>query len=278
MKQALLMLVLLFGVAACSKVPAGYVGVKVHTMGGDKGVDNEVIGVGYYWLPPNVELYTFPTFQQNYVWTASVHEGAAHNEEISFNDIDGTKIDADIGIAYQVVPEKVAHLFTTYRLGIEEITHGQLRNVVRSAFSDVAGKLKVADIIGARKEELLKQVTSTVNGQLEPVGIHVINVYSVGAFRPPAGVTEALNLKIQATQKAMQIENEVAQARAEAEKAIAVARGEAEANRLKTQSLSPALLQYLALSKWNGELPQVTGSGGMPFINLKNAESAHAGK
>lgn len=268
--KKLLLLVGLLSAVACSKVPAGYVGVKVHTMGGSKGVDNEVVGVGYYWLPFNVELYTFPTFQQNYVWTASPHEGHAHNEEISFNDIDGTKIDADIGIAYQVIPEKVAHLFTTYRLGIEEITHTQLRNIVRSSFADIAGKLKVGDIIGNKKEDLLTAVTKSVNGQVEPVGIHVINVYSVGAFRPPEGVTSALNDKIKATQKAMQIQNEVAQAHAEAEKAIETARGEAEANRLKTQSLSPALLQYLALSKWNGELPQVTGSGGMPFINLKN--------
>lgn len=274
MKQLGLATALVLSLVACSKVPAGYVGVKVHTMGGAKGVDNEVIGVGYYWLPPNVELYTFPTFQQNYVWTASPHEGAPHNEEISFNDIDGTKIDADIGIAYQVVPEKVAHLFTTYRLGIDEITHGQLRNVVRSAFSDMAGKMKVADIIGAKKEDLLKAVTKEVNDQLEPVGIHVINVYSVGAFRPPPGVTEALNLKIQATQKAMQIENEVAQARAEAEKAIAVARGEAESNKLKTSSITPQLLQYMALDKWNGVLPQVTGSNGVPFINLKSQSAS----
>lgn len=271
MKHLGLAILLVLSVAACSKVPAGYVGVKVHTMGGSKGVDNEVVGVGYYWLPFNVELYTFPTFQQNYVWTASAHEGSAHNEEISFNDVDGTKIDADIGIAYQVVPEKVAHLFTTYRLGLEEITHTQLRNIVRSSFADIAGKLKVADIIGAKKEALLIAVTKSVNEQVESVGIHVINVYSVGAFRPPSGVTEALNLKIQATQRAMQIENEVAQSKAEAEKAIAIARGEAEANRLKTQSLSPQLLQYLSLTKWDGHLPQVTGSGGMPFINLKNA-------
>jgi regulator of protease activity HflC (stomatin/prohibitin superfamily) len=270
MKKFGLFLVLAFALSACSKVPQGFVGVKVRTMGSDKGVENEVVGVGYYWLPPTVELYLFPTFQQNYVWTASPHEGATHDESITFQDIDGLSIGADIGIAYQVVPDKVAHLFTTYRLGIDEITHGQLRNIVRSTFGNVSGKYHVGDIIGVKKEELLKDVTKEVNEQVEPVGIHVINIYAVGAMRPPEGVIEALNAKIQATQKAMQIENEVAQSRAEAEKAIAVARGEAEANRLKTQSLSPALLQYLSLQKWDGKLPQVSGGGAVPFINLKN--------
>jgi regulator of protease activity HflC (stomatin/prohibitin superfamily) len=271
MKQLGLALLLVLSVAACSKVPAGYVGVKVYTMGGNKGVDNEVVGVGKYWLSPNVDLYLFPTFQQNYVWSSSPHEGAPHNEELSFQDSDGMEIKADVGISYQVVTEKVAHLFATYRLGIDEITHGQLRNIVRDTFGKVTSKHKVGDIIGTEKEAIFTEVTKRVNEQVEPIGIHVINIYSVGAMRPPAGVVEALNMKIQATQKAMQIENEVAQSKAEAEKAIAIARGEAEANRLKTSSLSPALLQYLALTKWNGELPQVTGSGGMPFINLKNA-------
>lgn len=274
MKQLGLAILLVLSVVGCTKVPAGFVGVRVYTMGGNKGVDNEVVGVGRYWAQPNVDVYLFPTFQQNYVWTASAHEGHAHNEEIDFQDADGMKISADVGISYQVITDKVAHLFTTYRLGIEEITHVNLRNIVRNEFSNVSGKMKVGDIIGPKKEALFEEVTKRVNVQTEAVGIHVINLYAVGALRPPDQVITALNDKIKATQKAMQIENEVAQSKAEAEKAIAVARGEAEANRLKTSSLSPALLQYLALSKWNGELPQVTGSGGMPFINLKNAASS----
>ena len=32
--------------SSCSKVPAGHVGVKVYLYGSNKGVDNEVLGVG----------------------------------------------------------------------------------------------------------------------------------------------------------------------------------------------------------------------------------------
>ena len=45
-----LMTVLVGSVAACSYVPAGNVGIKVNLLGGDKGVDSEVLGVGRYWI------------------------------------------------------------------------------------------------------------------------------------------------------------------------------------------------------------------------------------
>jgi regulator of protease activity HflC (stomatin/prohibitin superfamily) len=270
MKKLGLVLLMAFGIFGCNNVPQGYVGVLVKTMGSNKGVENEVAGVGRYWAQPGVDLYLFPTFQQNYVWTASAHEGSPVNEEMTFQDIDGTNISADVGIAYQIDVDKVAKLFSTYRLGIEEITHAQLRNIVRNEFSNAAGKMHVSEIIGAQKEDLLKAVTKAVNAQTEPVGIHVINLYAVGAMRPPQGVTDALNAKIQATQKAMQVENEVAEAKAQAEKAIAIARGEAEANRLKTASITPQLIQYEALQKWNGTLPMVQGGNATPLINLQN--------
>jgi regulator of protease activity HflC (stomatin/prohibitin superfamily) len=88
-------------------------------------------------------------------------------------------------------------------------------------------------------------------------------------MRLPETVVAALNSKITATQDAMKVQNEVAQAKAQAEKAIAIARGEAEANRQKMASITPQLLQYEAIQKWNGVLPSMmTNGGSVPFINL----------
>ena len=44
----LLLIALCYMTSACSRVEAGYVGVKVNLLGGDKGVDSEVLGVGKY--------------------------------------------------------------------------------------------------------------------------------------------------------------------------------------------------------------------------------------
>lgn len=90
----------------------------------------------------------------------------------------------------------------------------------------------------------------------------------------------ALNAKVEATQQAQQRQNEVATAKAEADKKIEAARGEAESIRLRAEaqaaaneklarSLTPSLVQYTALQKWNGELPKFTGNGAIPLIDLK---------
>ena len=63
----LLLIVCVFAIHSCAKVEAGYVGVRVNLLGGNKGVDSEVLGVGRYWIGWNQELYLFPTFQQTYI-------------------------------------------------------------------------------------------------------------------------------------------------------------------------------------------------------------------
>ena len=49
LKWILLALLLILIVIGCSKVPAGYVGVKVYLLGTSKGVDSEEVGVGWVY-------------------------------------------------------------------------------------------------------------------------------------------------------------------------------------------------------------------------------------
>ena len=58
---------------------------------------------------------------------------------------------------------------------------------------------------------------------------------------------------------AAQAEIEIAKAQAEAKKIAAEA--EAEANRILTESLSQIILDKIYAENWNGELPDVIGSG-----------------
>lgn len=80
--------IIIFGLmmylAACSKVPAGHVGVKVYLLGSDKGVEQEELGVGRYWIGVNEELNIFLTYLQNYVWTKTVDEGSPTDESFIF--------------------------------------------------------------------------------------------------------------------------------------------------------------------------------------------------
>lgn len=263
-------LILIALLSACSKVPAGHVGVKVYLLGTNKGVDNEVLGVGRYWIGVNEQLFVFPTFQQNYVWTKSPHEGSPNDESITFQTREGMSINVDMGISYSLDATKVAFIFQKYRRGIEEITDTFMRNAVRDAINEKAVELSVEEAYSTKKVELLKSVEAQLKALVGPIGINVDKVFIVGSMRLPEGVFNALNSKIEATQKAMQTQNEIIQAQATAAKEIAIAKGTAEANRIKQASLSDLLIRYEALQKWDGKLPAYFGSSGqLPFVQLR---------
>ena len=91
-------------------VQAGYVGVRVNLYA-DKGVQNETVGTGRYFLGINEQLYRFPTFNQ------------LRNYEMPFvfQTSDAMDIRAQVGVEYNINPDKAATVFATYRKGIEEI-------------------------------------------------------------------------------------------------------------------------------------------------------------
>lgn len=263
----------------CSKVPAGHVGIKVYLLGGSKGVDHEVLGVGRYWVGINEELYLFPTYEQNYTWTHSGKEGSPSDESITFQTTEGLNVNADVGISYHIRAADVAKVFQKYRRGLDEITDVFLRNQVRDAFNSAASSMPVEAVYGEGKTRLLEEVQKIVAEQVDPIGIEITKIYLVGTFRLPETVVAALNAKIEATQRAQQRENELREAEAEAKKKVAEAQGQAESilatakaqaesNLAVSKSLTPELIEYERIKKWDGKLPVTQLGNATPIINL----------
>jgi len=278
-KLLLLAAVAMLFVTGCSRVEPGYVGIKVNLLGSDKGVNGEELGVGRYFIGPNTQLFTFPTFQQNIVWTKDAAEGSENDESITFQTVEGMSCNADIGLAYHLQADKVSEIFGKYRKGIEEITDVYIRNVVRDAINDVASRMPVEDVYGKGKAKFVDDVSEQVREQLTPDGIIVDKISLIGNIRIPQQVTKALNAKLEASQRAQQRETELREAEAQAKKKIAEAEGEAKsiilkaeaqakANQLLAKSITPTLVKYEQVKKWNGVLPQVTSEGGT-LVNLK---------
>ena len=270
-------------IAACSKVPAGNVGVKVYLLGSDKGVDHETLGVGRYWLTWNEELYLFPTFMQNVCWTQGEDPacGSAGDESFTFQTVDGMSANADISMSYHIDPEKVDIIFQTYRRGIDEISDVFLRNMVRDSLVKQASNKNIEYVYGAGKAELIAAVEEDVRKQVEDQGIIIDKISWMADIRVPDTVRASIDAKIEATQKAQQRQNEVAQAKAEADKKIEEARGDAEsikikaiaqaeANKKLAESITPELIQNKAIDVWDGVLPTTMVPGAaLPFIGVK---------
>lgn len=260
--------------SGCTTIGPGHVGIKINMNGDNRGVDEIPVTTGWVWyMPLTQQVFEYPTFVQTAVWSRSVTEGSATNEEISFNSKEGLLISGDVSLSYQLDPKKIPHFYVQFRSDdLETFTHGYLHNVARDAFNEVASTYAVEEIYGEKKAEFLNKVRALITSQVESVGVSISQFGFVGAPRIPDNVMTAINAKIAATQLAQQREYELKQTEAEAAKAvaqaegeakarIAQAEGEAKANELLTQSLTPALIQWTAIQKWDGHRPTVEGQG-----------------
>lgn len=253
-------------------IPAGYVGVRVNLYA-DKGVQNEVVGTGRYFLGINERMYEFPTFNQlmNY------------ETPFTFQTSDAMDVKARIGVEYNIEPEKAGDVFATYRKGIEEITEVNLRQYISDALINHGTTMDINELTQGGKTHLLDSVTKEIRDKLSPIGIRIIKLSWIDDLQYPEQVKESINAKIEATQRALLRENEVAQSKAEAQKLIEAAKGEAESVRLRAQAEAdaiaikakalrdnPNVLQLNAIDKWDGKLPvYMTGGAAVPFVPVK---------
>jgi regulator of protease activity HflC (stomatin/prohibitin superfamily) len=72
-------------------------------------------------------------------------------------------------------------------------------------------------------------------------------------------------------QREIEAQQKVATAKGESESILLVAQGQAKANEILSGSITPILVSYKSIEKWNGVLPQVSG-GAIPFIDLGKME------
>ena len=126
-----LVAVLAVSTSSCSRVTPGNVGVRVNQYGSSAGVDPTPLGVGTYFTGPGVTIYEYPISTQTYTWTQSTVEGRPTNEEFTFQDKSGLIVAGDVSVAYHVDPSKAPILFQKYRMNMEGVIAGPLRNQIR---------------------------------------------------------------------------------------------------------------------------------------------------
>lgn len=306
MKAKLLVPVMALGLlSGCEYVNPGHVGIKVNMLGTKKGVEQEELGVGRYWIGMNERLYTFPTFTQNYVWTKTQDPKSPKDEALTFQSVEGLSVMADVGISYSLDPNKVGDIFQKYRKGVDEITGVYLRNMVRDSLVKLSSTMTIEEIYGRGKAKLIEDVTQSVSDSVKDIGIKIEKVYWIGKLTLPKTVVKSINAKIEATQKAQQRQNEVEQTIAEADKAreeakgkadalLEAARATAEATKMKGDAQAYAIrvkgeaeaksirakakalgsneyiIELTQAESWDGKLPStMMGEGAMPILDAR---------
>lgn len=277
-------------VTGCNRIEPGYAGIKVNQAGSAKGVEDYPVQTGWIFYNPLTEkVYEYPTFQQNVIWTHDSREGSPHNEEISFNCKGGAAITADVSMSGKFKMEKIPFVFVKFRAEPHIIAHGYLRNEVRDALQRVAATYDPMDIIGEKRGEFLDLVKKEVEHRTGEWWV-VDYITFANKLRMDARIEQSINNIIEQKQQTAASVLKVQQMTAEANQKVAVAEGEArsktavaegeakailvkaeaqaKANSVLASSLTPVLVQYAAVEKWNGHLSQFSGSTPIPFFNI----------
>src|SRR4030043_1908329 len=161
--------------------------------------------------------------------------------------------------------------------------------VIDPAFNDFVKEVVPTHPIGEilpQREEIRKRAMKKLGEKLARYHLIVDDIYfaNIRFSTEYEGANEAKQVAQQQVetqkqvlaQREIEAQQKVASAKGEAEAILVGAQGQAKANDALSRSISPILVQYKGIEKWNGTLPQVTG-GAVPFIDLGKMGGLSAG-
>lgn len=287
----LIIIGLIIGFSCAEKVPAGYVGI-VYSMNG--GVSDDVLTQGWHIISPtkDVTLYSVG-IEQSYL-TAGNDGDSRNDDSFEVPSSDGKGLRVDLTFTYRYDSEKVTDLFTRFKgQSGKEVRDSFIKPNIISWTKEVTAKYPVTDILGDERANLNIALTDYIREKFSPYGI-VIESVSLIDIDADDETRASVQRKVNAQQELelAQIEQKTANVQAQKDKEVAIiqaqqdketaqikaeqakikaegeaeairikAEAQAEANRLIAASLTPELIEDNKISKWNGEVPMVSGAG-----------------
>lgn len=174
-------------------------------------------------------------------------------------------INAVIAVNYHIIPEAANQVYQNVGVLYRERI---IEPAVQESMKAVAAQFTAEQLITQRSN-----VSNRMQDFLsERLRIHNIEVdeFSIVDFGFSDQFNMAIEAKQTAEQNALKAERDLDRVKIEAEQLVTQATAEAESQRLQRETISSNILQLRAIEKWDGKLPQVTGGGATPFINLES--------
>lgn len=257
-----LLALLIFVIGGMSHISIGSIGIVKHMNGKITEIPQ-----GYHWTGWGNAVQEYPTYTQSLVLSNDSHEGGNANQQWVIGTADQQELPVNTNLTWKVNIKDVATIYQS--VGGKDISYIK-QNIVKPTMKNVVNKITHKyswnDTKGAKQADITAEIQTELGTELSRQGIK-IGTFGFTHVGSPAGMaqsqqalaTSELSIKkVQAEQQAAKISNQTK---------IMNAETEAKANQLLQQSITPALLQKMAIEKWNGQLSQVSG-GANPFINL----------
>ena len=299
---AILFIALIVVFLCSSKVPAGYVGI-VYSMNG--GVSDEILTQGWHVVSPTKEVTLYSVgIEQSYL-TSGEDGDSKGDDSFEVPSSDGKGLRVDLTFTYRYDAERVTELFTRFKgQSGKEVRDSFIKPNIISWTKEVTAKYPVTDILGDERANLNIALSEYIANKFDQYGIIVENV-SLIDINADDETRAQVQKKVNAQQELelANIEKQTATIQANKDKEVALikaeqdketaeiaaeqarikaqgeadsiqikAEAEAAANDLIAASLTPDLIENNKISKWNGEVPTVSGNGAT-IVDIGNVTS-----
>lgn len=169
-------------------------------------------------------------------------------------------------INFNLQPENVHKMYREVGMAYKDTV---LMPVVEGTIKDVIGKWNAQDLV-ANREIATREILDKLVKQLAPRYINVTG-FQMTEIKYSDVFERAIESKVTAEQEALKAKNKTVQIQEEARQKVISAEAEARSMAIRANALTQnkALVQYEAVQKWDGKMPQYMLGGSMPFINIK---------
>ena len=233
---------LLISGTSCERIDAGCEGIRVNLFGSDRGVDDVALVTGWvYFNPVTQKVFEYPTYIR-----------AMECDTFVVNAKDGGEFIFDPKINIKIKEGETPKVFRRYRKSFDDVIGGpiflHLINACRIEINNFT-----TDSIVSNREKVEKAIEKRFEDAIKTEGFQLCQ-FTTGLKYPPS-IAEAVEAKNKIVQQAQQKENEIRVAEAEAKKKLIYAEADRKANELRTQALTPQVLESMWIEKWDGKLP-----------------------
>lgn len=232
-------------------VGVGQRGVKV-TLG---KVSPESLGEGMHFIMPYIQrIAKMDVKTQKYTTQTHVYTKDIQQAKISYV------------VNYNLVADSAYRMYQ--EVGMDYVSK-VINPVLEGTIKDVIGKWNAQDLV-ANREEATNDILAKLKDQLTERYVNVTDFQIIDI-----GYSEvferAIESKVTAEQDALKAKNKTVQIQEEAKQKVISAEAEAKSMSIRANALTQnkALVEYEAVQKWNGILPQYMMGNSIPFINMK---------
>lgn len=165
-------------------------------------------------------------------------------------------VSSTIALNYNVRSSASAEIYRSVGPDYEAII---INPAIQECVKAVTAKFTAEELI-TNRQSVGDEMMALLGEKISPFGLE-LKIFNIISFDFSAEFNAAIEAKQTAQQNALKAQQDLQRIKVEAQQKVEQAKAEAEAYRLKSQEITPQMLQMEYINKWNGQLPMVVSDG-----------------